>query len=1013
MLKRGVWIILFVLLSSSVLALRGDFDDNGCVNLEDFFLFVDNFQKEVNKDNEKFDLDGNKKIDVEDFFIFAEDWDKCGEDENLLIDLGSEHETFNFLKKDSTAFILGVPVTLNEIDLSERKYNLSIDNKSFDNLEIGRKIQLEDFTITIEDFFETEMYYRLRINNPLIKTFDSLGVEYDFYGGILGSSTLVVNRRGEIIKDDSEHFPQLNDFYKYKNIFWIVSEKDLFDEQELKKFALYLEHGGNLFIFFERALPMSNEDWKKLSFLPDVSFSDNRGKIFSIIPGGQIDLVRGLYLLEFSKGEGLEIVAFGVGPFDLSREQYDNLSKEELYSGEVLRADYFGSLVYADMFGGSKVLISSLNFDRRIPLDFSKQLFKNIFEWTKSPIEICSDHIDNNGNKLVDCNDIGCFASDQCKSCIEKGLFENDCSLFSTPMMCQNLTMVPNCQKCGCLGGLACREDGQCERISPGPVFKNFTFRNNYFINEFASDIFLRFEVIEPDKLNNEKGIAVLRDEQGHLKKLSNDIYCNKENLFSSVYVCSLVIERDTISKSGKYSMKISLTNKDGVAAVSEWFDFEVLDLPKCQAINDAIGVKPEKNAVKVAFYADNYEDFDSFKNRVTNITSKMFKKHEIYNSYKDKFDFYVSEYLEKNNCETYVNRDTYLRCNDLFNSLFYSRSCKEDVGVVFSKRDFRSNSAIHLSVPPDNIYVFGSEVEKVLAHELGHNPIGLGDAYCENKRYTTPTPYPNTFETLKKCEEYSKTHLGSRDCVQICEGDSDYNIEQGGYKMNHTGPIMMIYGGDFNLVEQMRVNWFFDCCSPNSCSELPKYCFSNICGSCPSKEYDLDESALPPCAEVVCKAAKTDEDIDEDGSPRKLDCGINDYAVHPGKPVVPFIDVENRLSESCAKTDYNCDGNIEEQCHFTPECPDLYRSKCMNDREYIVETAVTKEKCCGGCSGEIDEWKVVRKESCDDGEVCREVTEKNGGVFAKCKGNFEGSTTETRPVIPTAATNETGGGGK
>ena len=76
-MKRGVLIVLFILLSSSVLGLTGDFDGNLCVNLEDFFLFADQYEKDVNSSNEKFDLDGKGTIDIEDFFIFADGFEKC------------------------------------------------------------------------------------------------------------------------------------------------------------------------------------------------------------------------------------------------------------------------------------------------------------------------------------------------------------------------------------------------------------------------------------------------------------------------------------------------------------------------------------------------------------------------------------------------------------------------------------------------------------------------------------------------------------------------------------------------------------------------------------------------------------------------------------------------------------------------------------------------------------------------------------------------------------------------
>ena len=61
---------------STVFALNSDFNNDGKVDFDDFFLFADNFQKDVNKDNEKFDLDKNKKINVYDFFIFADEFEK-------------------------------------------------------------------------------------------------------------------------------------------------------------------------------------------------------------------------------------------------------------------------------------------------------------------------------------------------------------------------------------------------------------------------------------------------------------------------------------------------------------------------------------------------------------------------------------------------------------------------------------------------------------------------------------------------------------------------------------------------------------------------------------------------------------------------------------------------------------------------------------------------------------------------------------------------------------------------
>src|SRR3989338_3743289 len=73
MTKRGVFVIILVLLASIVYAQNSDFNNDNKVDLDDFFLFADQYGKNVDGNNVKFDLDKNNKIDVEDFFIFA-DW---------------------------------------------------------------------------------------------------------------------------------------------------------------------------------------------------------------------------------------------------------------------------------------------------------------------------------------------------------------------------------------------------------------------------------------------------------------------------------------------------------------------------------------------------------------------------------------------------------------------------------------------------------------------------------------------------------------------------------------------------------------------------------------------------------------------------------------------------------------------------------------------------------------------------------------------------------------------------
>jgi hypothetical protein len=65
--------------SPSIISLTGrgpersrDFDGNGRVDFDDFFLFVSAFGQPVTGATEKFDLDFNDKIDFDDFFLFAE-----------------------------------------------------------------------------------------------------------------------------------------------------------------------------------------------------------------------------------------------------------------------------------------------------------------------------------------------------------------------------------------------------------------------------------------------------------------------------------------------------------------------------------------------------------------------------------------------------------------------------------------------------------------------------------------------------------------------------------------------------------------------------------------------------------------------------------------------------------------------------------------------------------------------------------------------------------------------------
>src|SRR3989338_2658279 len=76
MLKRGVLIFVFLILISVVFALNSDFNNDNKIDFDDFFLFAEEYGKNVDANNVRFDLDGNNKIDVEDFFIFADELGK-------------------------------------------------------------------------------------------------------------------------------------------------------------------------------------------------------------------------------------------------------------------------------------------------------------------------------------------------------------------------------------------------------------------------------------------------------------------------------------------------------------------------------------------------------------------------------------------------------------------------------------------------------------------------------------------------------------------------------------------------------------------------------------------------------------------------------------------------------------------------------------------------------------------------------------------------------------------------
>src|SRR3989344_6814476 len=77
MKRKRLIILVFLVLASSVFALNSDFNNDNKIDFDDFFLFADQYGKNVDANNVKFDLDKNGKIDVEDFFIFADNFGVC------------------------------------------------------------------------------------------------------------------------------------------------------------------------------------------------------------------------------------------------------------------------------------------------------------------------------------------------------------------------------------------------------------------------------------------------------------------------------------------------------------------------------------------------------------------------------------------------------------------------------------------------------------------------------------------------------------------------------------------------------------------------------------------------------------------------------------------------------------------------------------------------------------------------------------------------------------------------
>ena len=90
MKKRGLFLVLMILFSASVLGVVGDFNSDGCVNFNDFTLFAQNYGKQISDANKEFDLDLDGKILFSDFAIFAQGFGSCEEVAAIIGDLDGD-----------------------------------------------------------------------------------------------------------------------------------------------------------------------------------------------------------------------------------------------------------------------------------------------------------------------------------------------------------------------------------------------------------------------------------------------------------------------------------------------------------------------------------------------------------------------------------------------------------------------------------------------------------------------------------------------------------------------------------------------------------------------------------------------------------------------------------------------------------------------------------------------------------------------------------------------------------
>ena len=159
-------IIVSLIFINCIEAKSSDFNQDRVVNFDDFFLFSDNFGKQVTKTNSQFDLDNNNKINIEDFFIFADDFGK---------------KTIPSQKPITSSQIEICPDFNNDNKVNYDDFFLFVDeygkrvNKDNDKLDLdnNNKIDIEDFFI-FADYFGKECKGKWDFEESIAPYFDKL-----------------------------------------------------------------------------------------------------------------------------------------------------------------------------------------------------------------------------------------------------------------------------------------------------------------------------------------------------------------------------------------------------------------------------------------------------------------------------------------------------------------------------------------------------------------------------------------------------------------------------------------------------------------------------------------------------------------------------------------------------------------------------------------------------------------------------------------------------------------------